>query len=73
MELIFITALTAALIYTGMWKVIMPLCLALYGAFVIARYREKRAAAAEKAGRTHAVTFTPAPRPGAIGTARPAH
>ncbi len=73
MELIFIAALTAACIYTGLWKLIAPLCLTLYAAFLIARYRERRAAKTQKAGKTHAVTFAAATGTGALGTTRPAH
>ncbi len=71
MELIFIAALIAACIYTGLWKLILPLCLALYAAFLIARFRERWAEKAQKASRARAVTFTTPTASGAFGSTRP--
>ncbi len=63
MELIVIAALAAAAIYTGLWKLIVPLCLVMYAAFLFAGYRTKRTARAKKVGHAHTAQINPVSRP----------
>ncbi|MCP4716397.1 MAG: hypothetical protein GY868_14855 [Deltaproteobacteria bacterium] len=63
MEILFIIVLIAALVYTGLWKMILPIVVLLLIAFIISETKPKTQTA-----KSHkAANPAPLPRPVSIG------